>query len=34
MASFVTTLVPALGFFAVGVVIAWFIWGRNGSDNA
>jgi len=33
MGSFMTTLLPALGFYAVGLLLAWFIWGRNGSDN-
>lgn len=33
MASFMTTLLPALGFFSIGLLIAWLIWGRNGTDN-
>ncbi len=34
MASFFTTLIPALAFFCIGLLIAWFIWGNSGSDNA
>jgi hypothetical protein len=34
MASFLVTLVPALVFFLLGLVIAWFIWGSDRSDNA
>ena len=34
MASFLVTLVPALVFFLIGLLIAWFLWGNNSSDNA
>ena len=34
MASFLTTLIPALALFCLGLLIAWFIWGRSSSDNA
>jgi hypothetical protein len=27
-------LLPALGWFLVGLIIAWFIWGGNRSSNA
>lgn len=31
---FLNTLIPALIFFAIGLLIAWLIWGRDSSDNA
>ena len=31
---FMNTLIPALIFYAIGVLIAWFIWGRDGSRSA
>jgi hypothetical protein len=34
MASFLVTLVPALAFFLLGLMIAWFIWGGDRSNNA
>jgi hypothetical protein len=34
MALFMQTLIPALLAYAVGLIIAWFIWGRDGSENA
>jgi hypothetical protein len=34
MASFIVTLAPALLFFFLGLLIAWFIWGSDRSDNA
>ena len=34
MASLFTTLIPALLFFAIGLLIAWFIWGNDSADNA
>lgn len=34
MASFATTLIPAIGFYLLGLLIAWLIWGRDSSDNA
>jgi hypothetical protein len=30
---FTQTLIPALAAFAVGVIIAWLVWGSS-SDNA
>lgn len=33
MSSFLHTLIPALVAFAVGVLVAWLIWGRR-SENA
>jgi hypothetical protein len=33
MGSFIDTLVPALIFYLLGLLIAWFIWGRD-SENA
>jgi hypothetical protein len=32
--TFLNTLIPALIFYAIGVMIAWLIWGRNTTDNA
>ena len=32
MSNFIVTLVPALGAFVVGLVIAWVIWGRGTRD--
>ncbi len=34
MTGFLATLIPALAFYAIGLLIAWFIWGQSGSDNA
>ncbi len=34
MASFLVTLVPALVLFLLGLLVAWFIWGNDRSDNA
>jgi Sec-independent protein secretion pathway component TatC len=34
MSSFLATFIPAIALFALGVFIAWFIWGRDSSDNA
>ncbi len=34
MASFLVTLIPALGFFFLGLFIAYFIWGVDRSDKA
>ena len=31
---FMSTLIPALGAYAIGLLIAWFAWGNNSSDNA
>jgi hypothetical protein len=31
---FMSTLIPALAFYALGVLVAWFIWGRSGSEDA
>ncbi len=28
------TLIPALLAYAVGVLVAWFFWGRSGSEDA
>jgi hypothetical protein len=27
------TLIPALIFYAIGLLIAWLIWGRGTSDD-
>lgn len=32
-ATFLMTLVPALGAFALGLLIAWFIWGGTRARN-
>jgi hypothetical protein len=32
--GFLATLIPALIAFAVGLIIAWFIWGGDRSSNA
>ena len=32
--TFLNTLIPALAFYAIGVMIAWLIWGRDSADNA
>ncbi len=32
--SFISTLIPALIFYAIGLLIAWLIWGRTSSDNS
>jgi hypothetical protein len=29
---FLQVLIPALGAFVVGLVIAWFIWGMRSTD--
>jgi hypothetical protein len=34
MSGFLVTLIPALGFFLVGLVIAYLIWGNSDSSNA
>jgi hypothetical protein len=34
MASFLVTLVPALAFFLLGLMISWFIWGGDRSNNS
>jgi hypothetical protein len=31
---FMETLIPALVAFAIGLGIAWFVWGSDASDNA
>ncbi len=31
--GFLGTLIPALIFYAIGLLIAWFIWGRTASDD-
>ncbi len=31
--GFIGTLIPALIFYAIGLLIAWLIWGRNASDD-
>ncbi len=31
---FLDTLIPALVAFAIGLLIAWFVWGGDASDNA
>jgi uncharacterized membrane protein YciS (DUF1049 family) len=31
---FLSTLIPALVAFAIGLIIAWLIWGADRSDNA
>ena len=31
-ANFLVTLVPALVAFLIGLIIAWFIWGRDSSE--
>jgi hypothetical protein len=28
------TLLPALVAYLIGLVIAWFLWARDGSENA
>jgi hypothetical protein len=33
MSNFYVTLVPALLAYGVGVIIAWFIWGGDRSNN-
>ncbi len=34
MTGFLATLVPSLVAFAIGLIIAYLIWGGNASDNA
>jgi hypothetical protein len=34
MASYLQFLIPALLAFAVGLIVAWFIWGGDRSSNA
>jgi lipopolysaccharide export system protein LptC len=31
---FMSVWIPAILAYAVGVLIAWLIWGQNSSDNA
>jgi hypothetical protein len=31
---FMDTLLPALVAYLIGLVIAWFLWARDGSENA
>jgi len=31
---FMQTLIPALVAFAIGVIIAWFLWGNDSANNA
>jgi hypothetical protein len=31
---FMSVWIPAIIAYAIGVVIAWFIWGQRSSDNA
>ena len=33
MSNLYVTLIPALLAYAVGVIIAWFIWGGNRSSS-
>lgn len=33
MSSFLATLIPALAFFLIGLMIAWLIWGRDSNEN-
>lgn len=33
MSSFLATLIPALGYFLIGLMIALLIWGRDSHDN-
>ncbi len=32
--SFLQALIPAIGFYLLGLLVAWFIWGNDRSNNA